>query len=160
MTGRRASFEGARRFLDGLSRSPLINTRVWDEDHSFRFFQETATADRKIFFGPLETSIDDLMWRGWFLEGCGFLWNRVVTVRLCHRDHRDQYKLYKLNMNGFSSHAPHDLVRLIQDGKQMIGMASVSAEKDPMDALLEKYPVKKTSKKTLVGNMTVAEFLL
>ena len=148
-------------WLRNMSKSPLISVRTSEED--FHFWQVECTRNIELRFGPVVCGIDKLFWDGWEVGASGSLHTKKITVRLFHQKYKETYKLYSINL--YSSHAglplpPTDLLEPVKDKKQMMGMGAVksSPEKDPIEILLEKFPIKKQPLK-LFGNRTMEEIL-
>ena len=133
------------------------------EDGSFCIIQRESPihGDLKLNFGPLDTTLDKLMWDGYFLSIEGFKHQRKVKLKLINDKKRDGYVLYNAPLFEFFKHT--DLGLFVNETKNYLLRRLLPEDakrkyvESPLDSLMRQYPVKKPE--MMIGNMTLDEYV-
>lgn len=143
-----------------------------EDDRSFSMEQYAHIKnDKELFFGPLKTTINQLIDMGFHLEISGFKYQRHFKLVL--RRDREQYSILKLNADQLHAHGDlgwhikkdnlklhffcpkHEMLKPVVKYIEKIKEVEVG---DPLEQLRVKYP-KRHKKVEFIGNQTLSEYV-
>lgn len=163
------------RFLDPLPNETGVQiskekqkmyTYEWFDDNSFIFKQSTPTRnyDKWIKFGPLESTLYDLMVDGFelMIEGRKRKINHSFAIKLVRK--KEIYSIGRVGGEIFNQDFD-DIGSLVKNVSKPSFISGFRVKdkiylniKDPLDALIKAYP-RKTKSIEMIGNQTLTEYV-
>ncbi len=142
-------------------------TKKISDDNSFVMHQSVCGEyNHTLKFGPLQATLKELMEMGFIMEVYGFLHSRNQILRIIRGNER--YKLSKIPTSQLLRF--DDLTKFVKDAKKVhcekeilndlefIHKLVPKSEKEPLDILMEKYPLKRKPIE-FVGNQTLEHYV-